>query len=312
MKRNFDISEAKKLSILAYLQRQGFSPVHKQTGEFLFLSPFRDEKKPSFRVREKSGRDGEDLWFDFGLGGDSGGDIISLAQKLHNIQTIDEVLKHLLIFNIDSFGEQKTALQLDNEKPDFKKPSITILGEPKQLNHFVLLKYLRLERKIPDNISQQYLSLIYYKHLNTHNDKHYFGFAWKNNSGAYEIRGSGYNSFKSVTGQKDISIFPFNTESGNIYIFEAMLDYLSALVLKNQIKLDGIVIILNGASMIQRVESYLKDKFIMNIHVFTDNDEAGNQALSTLQAGFKKQNIIKHDFYDAYKDVNEYLVALKT
>ncbi len=314
MKDHFDITEAKKVSILSYLQAYGFDPVKKETGEYLYLSPFRIEKTPSFRVREKMGTQGEDLWFDFGLGGKQGGDIISLVQKLHQIHSIDEVLKYLKAYKAGFIvgGVLTSAIYKKNSDENTWNPSIQILGDPKPLNHFILLKYLREERKIPNEISQKYLSLIYYQHSNSTNKKHYFGFGWLNESNAYEIRGAGRNPFKTVSGKKDLTIFRSKPKSGNIYIFEGMLDYLSALVLKNSETLNGTSLILNGASMISRVEASLKDVEIERINVFTDNDQAGQQAYLTLQKMYENTNIVKQNFYKGYKDVNEYLIAKRT
>lgn len=304
-----NISQAKRISIVTYLEAQGFKPVGFQTGEHLYLSPLRKEKKPSFKVREGVGNEGEDLWFDFGLGGEAGGDIIMLAQQLHNLSSTSEALKHLADY-ADSSVKYASPKTVSSQKSFFDQtnPSIEILGKPKPLNHFVILKYLREKRCIPDVISKQYLRLVYYQHKNKPSDKNYFGFAWQNQSGVYEIRGAGEKPFKSVTGKKNITVIPSKSSSGNVYIFEGMLDFLSALVMKRAMTLDGIVIVLNGSSMVKRMIPVLEGRDIDTIHVFTDNDAAGEQAHQKIKELYPNEKILKHTFYDSFKDVNEYVV----
>jgi 5S rRNA maturation endonuclease (ribonuclease M5) len=87
-----------------------------------------------------------------------------------------------------------------------------------------------------------------------------------------------------------------------------MLDFLSALVMKRAMTLDGIVIVLNGSSMVKRVIPVLEGKDINTIHVFTDNDAAGEQAHQKIRELYPSEKILKHTFYDSFKDVNEYVV----
>lgn len=309
--KSITIEQAKKIGILPYLEKMGHYPVKLQNGEYIFRSPFRTEKKPSFRVRERVGEKGEDLWFDFGLGGQSGGDVIRLARLMHRLADVSAALNHLAEY------ENLRPLQINHMTSDIPPPisnpassSIQIMGEPRPLQHFVLLKYLREVRKIPDHLAQKYLKLIYYTHKNANPNQKYFAFGWKNQSGAYEIRGAGKQAFKSVTGKKGITLIPPHSENKDIYIFEGMLDYLSALVIKKTSNLNGLVIILNSTALVKHLVSILENREIDIVHLFMDNDTAGRDATAQIKALLPNTNIKVHTFYKGHKDVNDYLVSL--
>lgn len=305
--KSINIAQAKKISIVAYLAQMGHKSVKFEGGQHLYRSPFRDEKKGSFYVKDNAGKDGEDLWFDYGLGGDAGGDIIRLAQLLHNFSSVSETLTHLADYSSEYFIKKINPSFNQQSIFDTNNSKIEIVGSPMPLNHFVLLKYLREVRKIPDHISQRYLSMVYYTHDKAQGKK-YFAFAWLNQSGAYEIRGAGEKSFKSISGRKDITVIPYIGQSHKAFIFEGMLDFLSALAMKKTSSLDGIVIILNGSALVKRILPILENKSIEIIHSFMDNDTAGRQATNRIIELFHDTEVIVHTFYHEYKDVNEYWV----
>lgn len=309
MSKNITIAQAKRIGIVAYLSEIGHHPVGFKQGEHLYLSPFREEKKPSFRVREGAGSSGEDVWHDFGKGGKSGGDIIVLAELLHKCSSTSDALQHLAEFeNLQQMKPNQNVSISQNSLFDQTNPSIEIVGSVRPLHHFVLLKYLREVRCIPDNLAKQYLKLIYYQHKRTSSNNPYFGFGWQNQSGAYEIRSAGEKPFKSVTGRKDITVFPPDSDSKKVYIFEGMLDYLSALVIKKVKTLNGLVIILNGTALVKRIVPILEERNIEELHTFMDNDTAGQDALKTIHSLYSDTNIIAHTFYEGYGDVNDYLM----
>lgn len=309
MSKNITIAQAKRIGIVAYLSEIGHHPVGFKQGEHLYLSPFREEKKPSFRVREGAGSSGEDVWHDFGKGGKSGGDIVVLAELLHKCSSTSDALQHLAEFeNLQSLESNQNVSISQNSLFDQTNPSIEIVGSVRPLHHFVLLKYLREVRCIPDNLAKQYLKLIYYTHKRSLSDKPYFGFGWQNRSGAYEIRSAGQRQFKSVTGKKDISVFYPSSSSDKVYVFEGMLDYLSALVIKKVNRLNGLVIVLNGTALVKRIVPVLEGRNIGELHIFMDNDTAGQDALQTICNLYPDANLIPHTFYEGYDDVNDYLV----
>ena len=68
--------QAKRLNLKDLLARLGFAPDHEAKGEFWYRSPFREEKEPSFHLKEDSGKW---FWNDFGAG--EGGNVIAFALK---------------------------------------------------------------------------------------------------------------------------------------------------------------------------------------------------------------------------------------
>ena len=72
-----DIKQLKRLSIRDYLSRRGIQPARDNTRCGFYLSPFRAEHTPSFKVDYV-----QNLWYDFGTG--EGGSIINLVMRMEN------------------------------------------------------------------------------------------------------------------------------------------------------------------------------------------------------------------------------------
>ena len=69
------IEEIKSVSIVQFLESQGYHHVYILKENYWYLSPFRTEASPSFNVSPK-----KNLWNDFGAG--EGGNLINLVQKI--------------------------------------------------------------------------------------------------------------------------------------------------------------------------------------------------------------------------------------
>ena len=68
-----NISEAKQIRIVDYLRLLGHEPKNARGGQYWYLSPFREEKTPSFKVNDRLNE-----WYDFGAA--TGGDLVELGQ----------------------------------------------------------------------------------------------------------------------------------------------------------------------------------------------------------------------------------------
>ena len=67
-------------------------------------------------------------------------------------------------------------------------------------------------------------------------------------------------------------------------------------------------IVLNSVSNLSRAIAYLHENSIDSVRAFLDNDQAGRQALQSLQsAGIKVEDMSLH--YGRYKDLNEYHIS---
>lgn len=72
-----ELERVKAISIRGYLSAKGIEPVKDYGGYSLYLSPFREEGMPSFKVDHKL-----NLWYDFGE--NRGGSIIDLVMRLED------------------------------------------------------------------------------------------------------------------------------------------------------------------------------------------------------------------------------------
>lgn len=57
-----EIQDIRNVPVENYLQALGYAPVRKSANELLYHAPYREDRRPSFRVNVAKG-----LWFDFGL-----------------------------------------------------------------------------------------------------------------------------------------------------------------------------------------------------------------------------------------------------
>ena len=84
------------------------------------------------------------------------------------------------------------------------------------------------------------------------------------------------------------------------------MDFLSYLTMKG--KETAPCLVLNSVSNLSRAVAYLHEKGNDSVRAFLDNDQAGRQALKSLQsAGISVEDMSRH--YAQYKDLNDYHVA---
>ena len=83
-----NISAAKQIDIVEFLGNEGYKPKKTRGNTKWFLSPIHDETEPSFKVDTERNE-----WFDYGL--NEGGDIIDIAMKIYNLNTVSDALKKL-------------------------------------------------------------------------------------------------------------------------------------------------------------------------------------------------------------------------
>ena len=257
--------------------------------EFYIHSPFRSEKTPSFKINPNL-----NTWFDFGLG--EGGTILDLIMKLENKDTKQAVkrLKELAGDTTTTNNNHFFSFPQPYNLKDNQSNKI-VDYEIKPLNNQALINYLK-SRKIDYRASQGYLKEIYYKV----GDKTYFGLAFKNNSGGYEIRNK---YFKGAVGTKDITTIQAGEKKKECVVFEGFMDFLSYLTIKTNTNKD--FIILNSVALTDKAIEVIKK--YNDISLALDNDQAGDIAT---------QKIIKHipyakdvrKFYKNYKDLNEFIM----
>ena len=156
------IEEIKSVSIVQFLESQGYHHVYILKENYWYLSPFRTEASPSFNVSPK-----KNLWNDFGAG--EGGNLINLVQKMNPSWNNHEVLtyleqkikEHHLQYSEDyeaqrKENERKEAWKQDQAAQREKaKEANTIIERIVGLSHPYLRDYI-LQRRIDYDIAKEY------------------------------------------------------------------------------------------------------------------------------------------------------------
>jgi 5S rRNA maturation endonuclease (ribonuclease M5) len=284
-KEKINCENARNISIIEILQKLGYFPNRKREKEAWFLSPFRVETIASFKVDLKINR-----WYDHGEG--IGGNVIDFVMLILKC-TVKEALEFLNDdINIFSFHQHPKIY------PKLKPERSYEIIKVKPLSNEALIQYLKF-RKIKIEIAKQYCKEIYYKL----EDKNYFTIAFENNSKGYEIRNK---YFKGSIGNKDITFL--KNGANRVSIFEGFFDYLSYKTLYDTHHRNEDYIICNSTALVQKLVPELKK--YRAIHLFFDNDNAGNEASKFLMEKLKGVIDCRQKYSD-FKDFNDYLVHYK-
>lgn len=280
------IEHAKNIRIEEYLQSCGIAPVKAQGNNLWYLSPFRAENEPSFKVNQSRNE-----WYDFGTG--IGGDIIKLVMELHRTADVAEALR---IIGDKPLPPGSFSFRQQEHFESFEDISV------KPLANAALLQFLN-ERQIPAALAQQYCQEVYYKH----NDKPYFAIAFGNESGGYEIRNK---YFKGCISPKDVTVIANNSQS--CVVFEGFVDMLSFLTLCGRKSIDTAkydYLVLNSVAKLAKAIPILSK--YETLHAYLDNDTAGQHATAELRKNFGNRLTDHSPHYREFKDLNDYLCGKK-
>ena len=270
-------SEAKNISIRAVLESFSLFPSKENSRIAFYFALDREEKTPSLSVDFS-----KNTAFDFGTG--KSYDSISIVQTMRRC-SVSDALKYLEQFNF-SFQEQN--LKLENLPKGYE-----IIGV-KEIQHPALLDYLK-SRNVEDQ--KKRVEEIHYRM----NDKNYFGIAFKNDSGGYEIR----NTYSKIClGKKDITSIKNNSK--NVRVFEGFFDFLSFKKVENYLEKEpSDYTILNSVSMTHKIKNSLGN--YKNIELYFDNDEAGTRAVEMIKNDLKNAEDCRV-LYSGFKDLNDWLI----
>ncbi len=272
---------ANKISLENILLNLGYTPQKTRYSEKWFISPFRNEKTPSFKIDIN-----KNIWYDFGEG--LGGTAIDFIMKYNNC-SIKEALD-ILTSNNYSFQEPIKKIQTP------RKPKYSILKVTEITNHN-LIEYLN-SRKINIEFAKRFLFQVHYTF---DLKKEYYAISFMNNSGGLETRNP---FFKGCLGKKEIT--SINNNSEVVSLFESWSDFLSYLTLKKGIPNENFIV-LNSTSLIKKVIEMTEKH--SKIKCFFDNDIAGNKAFTYLQENISKRIIDCRIHYKEHNDLNDYLVS---
>lgn len=276
------IKQLKRLSIRDYLSRRGIRPARENARYGFYLSPFRAEHTPSFKVDYV-----QNFWYDFGTG--EGGSIIDLVMRLESRDFMQAVQ------SLDN-GEIKMTASAMLVPAIPIAPALRILADA-PLCHPALVGYLQ-RRSIDPETASAYCREVRY----AVGSKSYFAIGFHNDAGGWELR-SEY--FKGGSSPKHITTI--DNRSDTVIAFEGFLDFLSYLTLKIPETLCIDAAVLNSVVNLQKAMPFLQRH--RTVHTFFDNDDAGRRAAAQVQQLAPAVEVVDQSFFRNYKDVNEYLQA---
>lgn len=289
--------QAKKIPIQEVLARLGYLPVRKDKGgvEWVYNSPFRNEKEPSLFVNIK-----KNVWNDFG---DIGGNLLDFIMRHENTDFKDALNFLDRLYSKTDF-KAHTAIKTQKRTQSSSEEETLVLDVVLPLKSPILENYLR-ERGLNVSIARKYLEVVNFHKVET--GTRYFGLGLKNLSGDYEVRNP---KLKTVLGKKDISYIEGKQKGRGeapsaVAVFEGMTDFLSYLTDKKQPNLESDVIILNSTKLAERAKELIKKNDYQKVYTFFDNDKAGKEADRAFSE-LDKEIVSCNHIYESFKDYSEY------
>ncbi|MDO5419947.1 MAG: toprim domain-containing protein [Bacteroides sp.] len=288
------IAEAKQVRIVDFLAQLGHRPQFVKSEQYWYLSPFREERTPSFKVNDRLNE-----WYDFGEA--TGGDLVELGKHLYGTDNASEVLACI---------SRHTGIE---SLPRIRVPTIPprpVEAEMKDvvvvpLRHYALLSYLHT-RRIDADIGRMFCREVHYELRG----RRYFALAFGNASGGYEVRNPYY---KGCILNKDISLVRHmhGEVQCRVCVFEGFMDFLSYLTLKQAG--DGTIcveapcdyLVMNSVNNLKKALVQLQG--YAHIHCYLDNDLAGEKTAETIAGMYGERVRSEAGRYADYKDLNDYL-----
>ena len=275
------------------------------SGSFVCLSPFTNESKPSFHV--KQGADGHWLFKDFSSG--AGGSIIDFVLLKEQLNDVSQAVAHLRNrLNLSPPNAMAAPSAAEKHKPRSKYDINVLYQQMKKNNTTVCCDYLSLRGLSEDLIGQLENDGILLH--NVHQAVSYCSFAvYDANRRLHCIDNHQLDgSRKFVLGQKH----PFSLDwpdlkvSSPVHICESIIDYLSLKALEGP-SVRGFALLGNQFS--SYALSFLKHT--PGLVSCFDNDAGGFRGYLNLVEEFPQKQIEVYELQPGQKDVNERLLAEK-
>ncbi len=250
-------AQAKRVPLRELLAALGLQPARQNParGELWYLSPFREETLPSFKVDEA-----KNLWYDFGAA--AGGNVLDFAMTYFRVD-VAEALRQ-----IDHLAGRPTPparRPIPAGRDESPTPAETPTPTVRPLGSRSLLAYLA-GRGIPAELARAQLRELHYRR----NGKPYFALAFSNAAGGYELRNP---YFKASWPPKDISVIP-GAAPVTVAVFEGFMDYLSALASGVLADPRPAVIVVNSASLRARAVAAIPTE-ARSVELYFDHDPTG-------------------------------------
>lgn len=278
------VEEVKNTDIVDYLSSLGFRAAKVTRNDYWYLSPFRKETTPSFKVNRNLNR-----WYDFGEG--KGGNLVDFGIKYHNC-SVSELLK-----KIDSnFSFQQQNIQLNQKDDEAKK--IKVIDE-RGISSLVLIRYLH-RRRIPLDIATKFCKEIDYELYG----RNYYAIGFKNNAGGYELRNE---KFKASSSPKDITLIESNAEK--LTVFEGFFNFLSYLAIHHKQEQPATnFLVLNSTSFFEKSLPLMQSH--KSVHLYLDCDTTGQKCMQKALAIDKDKFKDERNLYKNYKDLNDWMLHI--
>ncbi|MDM1415776.1 toprim domain-containing protein [Myroides odoratimimus] len=284
---------AKQIRIIDLLEKLGYSPKRIANESWWYISPFRQEKTPSFKVNLA-----KNLYYDFGEG--TGGTTLDFVMRYNNCD-IKSALS-ILDNNVFSFVQPTVLNTTSQSENNYEIISI------KEVTNTYLIQYAK-SRKLCLRMLKKYCKEIHY----TLNDKSYYAIGFKNDKNGYELR----NKYvKMCLGSKAVSYICNNSKK--VILLESWSDFISFLTLYPNTEYQFDYIILNSVTtlnskLLSESNTYLyksnKIKYESIICLF-DNDKAGDIATEKVLDTYRNITVDERVAYQEYKDLNDYLLTI--
>ncbi len=298
--------EANQIDMVDYLNAVGYQPKKIRGNNYWYLSPFRNEKEPSFKVERN-----KNVWYDHGLG--SGGKLVDFVIEFHHTNVREALQKVVFFQGEKNFKNNvvRTPLQSQDRKlfneVDVTETAIKIIAAKQPIQDLTLCRYL-MQRRIDKSVADAYCHEVHF--TNGSNEKIYRAIAFKNNAGGYELRNE---YFKGSSAPKYVSYL--DNKVKNLTVFEGFFDFISyqSIYKKQQPNLNDLperqtsFLVLNSLSFFER--SLLLMEKHQSIHLYLDHDNAGRKCTNLAlkrSPNFKDESKL----YRGYKDLNEWMMNI--
>ncbi|MFN3771753.1 toprim domain-containing protein [Cloacibacterium normanense] len=261
----------------------GHLPTKQSEKEAWFLNPFATENHASFKLDKK-----QNIWYLHSEG--IGGNNVDFMQKYLNA-SVKKVLEWAEKQNLSSFQQQNIIQKQNSLNQNYQ------ITEIKELQNENLKNYLQ-QRGLMSNV-YPLVKEVYF----TIGEKNLYAIGFENRSGGWEVRNSFY---KGSLLKKDISVINLNNQTGNknVVVFEGFMDALSFVEMKSFY--NGDILVMNSISLLNKTKEYLKQ--YSEIHLFLDNDRAGENCKNSILKSFPKAKD-HSEIYFPHKDLNDYLLS---
>lgn len=311
-----DYEDAKNISLPHLLQQLGHQPIQGKGSarKLWYKSPLRvGDNDPSFKVELKND---SYVWYDFGLG--KGGNIFSFVMEYENTEDWGAVMAFLR-----PYATLNTDTTITKEVYSKDAESGITIESVKPLQHPALINYLS-SRKIPKRVATMELMPIGKAIIAPYQDdknpisvrpivsevnyilhkteKMYFTLGFQNDKGGFELR----NKYGKLSSSPKYFTTFRGQDHTTIEIFEGFFDFMSAIVIggyKDALPNDALV--LNSISFIPDAIAFIQSQKYQTIITWLDtkaNDARKLFSPLTFQVDHR------HELYDDYDDLNEWLV----